>query len=272
MPDQDFGSDRAASGDIPLAAHGLVAGYGGRPILNGLDVQIRAGRLTVLAGPNGSGKSTLLMTLARVLAPMAGGVMIDGQPIGQIRARSLAQRLAVLPQNPPSPEGLSVFELVSRGRYPHQGPLGLWRARDMAAVRAALTATGMSDLADRPLAALSGGQRQRAWIAMAIAQETGIILLDEPTSALDLRYQVEIMELLRRLAREGKTVVAVIHDLNLAATYSDDLVLLKAGKIIAAGPTPQICAPQIIGQCFDLPMEMLSHPSGGRPVLVPART
>ena len=255
-----------------LSLRGLRGGYRDQVILDGVDLDIAPGQFTVLCGPNGSGKSTLLMTMARVLAPLGGSLLLEGRPLARIPPREMARARAILPQNPPLPEGLTVFELVARGRYPHQGRFGLWRPADLAAVEQALQRTGMETLSAQPLAALSGGQRQRAWIAMALAQDSRIILLDEPISALDLRYQTEIMELLQTLARGGKTVVAVVHDLNLALAHSDRMALLHQGRLHASGPTPKICTPENIRACFGQTMLLLPHPQGGRPVLVPDRS
>lgn len=262
--------EAASEGGSRLKARDVEFAYLGTPVLRGVSAQIVTGSLTALVGPNGSGKSTLLSTLARFLAPSAGAVTLDGRAIGALPTKAVARELAILPQSPPLPENITVFELVSRGRYPHLGFMGLLGTRDIELVEAAMAMTGVRELAARPVDGLSGGQRQRAWIAMALAQETPIILLDEPTSALDLRFQLEILELLRTLTRQhGRTVVAALHDLNLAAAHADQIIFFRDGAIRAAGPTREVCTPQTIEAVFGVTMLSMPHPETGRPFFMP---
>jgi iron complex transport system ATP-binding protein len=265
-------SRREDSDDHPsLAAIGVDFAYSGTPVLQAVSAAIAPRQLTALVGPNGSGKSTLLLALARFLKPTSGTVELDGQPIGRQHSKSVARRLSILPQNPPLPEKMTVFELVSRGRHPHRGLLGLWSEADLAIVERAMTLTGVSDFANRPLTQLSGGQRQRCWIAMALAQETPIMLLDEPTSALDLRYQLEILDLLKGLCRQHhRTIVVAMHDLNLAAAHADQMIFFREGRVYGSGPTEAICTREIIENVFDIHVDILKNPADERPVFVPS--
>ncbi|GGF68786.1 ABC transporter [Azorhizobium oxalatiphilum] len=257
---------------IRLAAEDLAAGYGRHAVLDGVSLDVAAGRFTALVGPNGSGKSTLLSAMSRLLAPMRGVVTLDGKAIHRMPTKALARELGILPQNPLQPEGLSVFDLVSRGRYPHQGLLRQWSDADEAAVERAMRLTGTLEFARRPVDDLSGGQRQRCWIAMAIAQETQTILLDEPTAFLDLRYQVEILDLLHDLTlNHGRTIVAVLHDLNLAVSYADTVVFLKDGAIRGTASPPADCTPALIRDVFGIEVLMVPHPETGGPVFIPRR-
>lgn len=256
----------------PLETRSLTAGYGGLPVLGEVSLAVTEGRMTVLAGPNGSGKSTLLAALARLLRPQSGAVLLDGREIATIPTRQVARRLGLLPQNPLTPEGLTVRDLVARGRYPHQGFLRQWSEEDARAVAEAMRITGIDIFADRPVESLSGGQRQRVWIGMALAQETGIVLLDEPTTYLDLHYQVEVMELLARLVRDhGRTVVAVLHDLNFALQYADRIAFLKSGRLHRMIERPGDCDAALIRDVFGTEVMALRHPQTGLPVFVPAR-
>ena len=252
-----------------LSASALTVGYGGAAILRALDFTVPDGAMTVLVGPNGCGKSTLLKTLARILAPSAGEVRLDGQPIRAIPTRDVARRLALLPQGPVAPEGLTVGELVAQGRYPHQSFLRQWSAADTRAVDHALDLTALQSLADRPVQSLSGGQRQRAWIAMVLAQETDLILLDEPTTFLDLKVQVDVMSCLAGIARAGKTLVVVLHELNIAAAFADHLVMMRDGRIVAEGPPAAIMTPGTLHEVFDLDAQVIADPLTGRPVCIP---
>lgn len=253
-----------------LSAIDLELGYADLPVLKGLSLGVAEGKLTALVGPNGSGKSTLLSAMARLHAPSGGQVLLDGSGIQTYPTKEVARRLAILPQNPIVPEAVTVFDLVSRGRYPHQTMLRRWTEADTIAVERAMEMTNTLEFSTRPVEALSGGQRQRCWIAMALAQETDIILLDEPTSALDLHFQLEILDLLHRLTREhGRTIVIVLHDLNLAASHADHMVFLKDGRIVADGPTNQTCTAEIIETVFGVPVHVLPHPETGRPVFTP---
>lgn len=253
-----------------LVARGVVAGYGGEPVVRGVDLAARPGEITILVGANGCGKSTLLKAMARVLAPMAGEVTLDGEPVHALPTRQVARRLALLPQGPVAPEGLTVRELVAQGRFPHQSLLRQWSREDARAVAEAMAAADVAALAERPVAALSGGQRQRCWIAMALAQETEVILLDEPTTFLDLKVQVELMTLLRRTARSrGRTLVVVLHELNLAAAFADRLVMMREGRVLAEGPPAEVFTAEALREVFGLEAEVLRDPASGRPVCVP---
>ena len=259
--------DKAVPG---FETQGLVAGYGGAPILDGLDVALPRGAFTVLLGPNGSGKSTLLRALARLLPLKAGQVVHEGEAIARMPSRLLARRIGILAQGPTAPEGLRVRDLVEQGRYPHRSLFGGWSEADATACEAALRLTAMTDLAERPLDALSGGQRQRAWIAMALAQETGTLLLDEPTTFLDIAHQIEVLALVRRLVEtRGTTVVAVLHDINQAARYGDHLVLLKAGRIRAAGGPGEVLVPATIREVFGIEASVIADPETGTPFCIP---
>ncbi|MDN3522206.1 ABC transporter ATP-binding protein [Halomonas ramblicola] len=248
----------------------LTAGYEGRRVLDGVDFRVEEGRVTVLLGPNGSGKSTLLKTLARTLTPEAGRVLLDGRDIHRYRTREVAHRLGILPQSPTAPEGLTVRELVGMGRFPHQRLWRQWSAADERAVHEAMAIARVADFAARPVDALSGGQRQRCWIAMVLAQETDLILLDEPTTFLDLKVQVELLELLVKLAHErGRTLLLVLHDLNLAAAYADVLVMLRDGRIEHHGPPETVFTAANLKRVFDLEAEVMRAPNTGRPICVP---
>lgn len=253
----------------PLATQGLVVGYGAVPILDHVDFAVPAGAMTVLVGPNGCGKSTLLKTLGRILVPQAGQVLLDGRPIGALPTRAVARRLALLPQGPVAPEGLTVRELVAQGRYPHQSFLRQWSQADARAVDRALDLTALHPLADRPVGSLSGGQRQRAWIGMTLAQETDLILLDEPTTYLDLKVQIDVMTCLAGIARAGKTLVVVLHELNIAAAFADHLVMMKDGAVVAAGAPGQVMTPANLRAVFDLDAQVIADPVSGRPVCLP---
>ncbi|GIV77229.1 MAG: iron-enterobactin transporter ATP-binding protein [Litorilinea sp.] len=252
-----------------LEASNLTLGYDGSAIIQGLDLQIPPGRITALVGPNGCGKSTLLRGLARLLKPRGGAVYLDGKAIHHLNTRDVARQIGLLPQSPLAPEGLTVRELVAQGRYPHQQWFQQWSAADEAAIHQALAITGMSALADRPLETLSGGQRQRAWIAMALAQETEILLLDEPTTFLDLAYQLEVLDLLHELNQGGRTIVMVLHDLNQACRYADHLVALRDGTIVAQGSPQAIMTAALVQQVFGMACRILEDPVAGTPLCVP---
>ncbi|TGY37617.1 ABC transporter ATP-binding protein [Microbacterium laevaniformans] len=253
-----------------LTARALAAGYPGRRVIDGLDLEIAPGRVTMIIGANASGKSTLLGTLARLHAPLAGRVEIDGADVRGIPRRTLAQTVGLLPQHPTAPDGVTVAELVGRGRHPHRGLLQRWSAQDTARVDEAMAWTGITELAERPVGDLSGGQRQRVWIAMALAQDPRILLLDEPTTFLDLSHQLEVLDLLRELNRErGTTVVAVLHDLNLAARYADDLVVMHAGAIIAHGAPAEVMTAETIRRAFGLSALVIPDPLTGTPIVIP---
>ena len=253
-----------------LAAAGLKVGYGQRTIINGLDLKLAPGKVTSIVGPNGCGKSTLLQSLSRLLRPAAGQVTLDGRAIADIPTKQLAQRLGLMPQTPISPDGITVSDLVGRGRTPHLRLFGRWGDADYAAVAGALAVTGSAALAQRPVDELSGGQRQRVWIAMALAQETDLLLLDEPTTYLDIRHQLDVLDLLANLnARRGTTVVMVLHDLALAARYSDELIAMRDGRIVAQGAPRDIVTPQLIRDVFDVDAHVIDDPDTGAPVIIP---
>ena len=253
-----------------LIADGLSAGYGEATVLDGLDLAIPPGKITVIVGANACGKSTLLRTLSRLLPARKGTVLLDGKSIHRLPSRALARTLGLLPQSPIAPEGIAVSDLVSRGRHPHQGIFSRWRREDDEAVAAALAATKTEDLADRPVDELSGGQRQRVWIAMALAQETDLLLLDEPTTFLDISHQIEVLDLLTDLNQtRGTTVVMVLHDLNLAARYADHLVAMANGRLHAAGPPEAVLTEDNVRQVFGLQSRIVTDPTSGRPTMLP---
>jgi iron complex transport system ATP-binding protein len=253
-----------------LAAEHVVLGYGERTVVQDLTVQVPPGQITVIVGANACGKSTLLRALARLLRPAAGTVLLDGRDLHQLPTREVARRLGILPQNPVSPEGITVVDLVARGRYPHQGWFRRWTAQDEAALVRAMVATSTMELADRHVDELSGGQRQRVWIAMALAQETEVLLLDEPTTYLDLAHQLDVLDLLATLNRdEGRTIVAVLHDLNQAFRYADHVVAMRAGSLVAAGPPAELATPDLIEEVFGLRSRIIDDPVTGSPLVVP---
>ena len=254
-----------------LAARSITLGYGGRTICRDLSFEIQPGSFTVIIGPNACGKSTFLRALARLLTPAAGGVLLDGQDIARLPTRSVARRLGLLPQSFATPDGITVCELVGRGRYPHQSFLRQWSSADEEAVRAAMADTGVSDLAEQPIDTLSGGQRQQAWVAMALAQQTPLLLLDEPTTFLDIAHQIDLLNLFETLNRRGRTIVAVLHDLNQAARYASHLVAMKKGAIVADGTPDAIVTPAMIKTVFDLDCVVIADPITGSPLVVPTR-
>lgn len=253
-----------------LCGRGISVGYDDRVVLSALDVEIPTGELTVIVGPNGCGKSTLLRALARMLPVRTGTVELDGAPIGDYPTRQVARRLGLLPQSPTAPDGITVTDLVARGRYPHQGIFRQWSEADAVAVEEAMHRAGVTDLAERQVSQLSGGQRQRVWIAMALAQQTPILLLDEPTTYLDIAHQVEVLRLARSLQRDGYTVVVVMHDLHLAFRYATHLLVMQAGRIVAQGDPSEIVTAQLIEDVYGLPCRVLADPETGRPLVIPA--
>ncbi|QJQ95889.1 MULTISPECIES: ABC transporter ATP-binding protein [Halomonadaceae] len=254
-----------------LEARELGLAYGRLSVIESLSLSLPQGKVTAIVGPNGCGKSTLLAGLARLHAPSRGSVLLDGQDIQRLPSRKLATRLALLPQETHAPEGLTVSELIRFGRQPHQGWLRQWSMEDQQVVTEALAAADLDELAERNLDALSGGQRQRAWIAMTIAQQTPLLLLDEPTSALDLGHQIEVFELIRRLASAGRTIVMVVHDLASACRYADNLVAMLDGAIIAEGPPRDIVTPELVRRLYGIECTLIPDPETGNPLLAGIR-
>ncbi|WP_109464654.1 ABC transporter ATP-binding protein [Albibacillus kandeliae] len=255
---------------MSLRTEGLSLGYDRRSVIEGLDLEVPEGQMTAILGPNGCGKSTLLKALARLIQPVAGRVLLDGTDVHRTNTRMLARRMAILPQAPVAPEGISVGDLVRRGRTPWRGALSPWREADAQACASALEAVGLGELEERPLNELSGGQRQRAWIALVLAQTTPLLLLDEPTTFLDLVHQIEVLGLLRRRNREtGLTVVSVLHDLNLAARYSDQLVLLGREGLVAVGAPADVLVPEHLKTAFGLSAQVVPDPVTGTPMVIP---
>lgn len=253
-----------------LAAEALTLSYGDRTIVEGLDLVIPPGRITAIVGANGCGKSTLLRALARLISPREGQVVLDGKALHGRPTKEIARTLGLLPQSPVAPEGIAVADLVGRGRHPHQKLLARWSAHDYEVVAGALAATGIADLAERSADELSGGQRQRVWIAMALAQETDILLLDEPTTFLDVAHQVDVLDLLTDLNRErGTTIVMVLHDINLAARYADHLFAVRDGGIVAGGSPSEIVTSELIREVFDLDALVVDDPVSGTPIVLP---
>lgn len=253
-----------------LRAEAISVDYPGRAVLEALSLDIPDGRVTAIVGPNACGKSTLLRALARLIPLACGQVTLDGRPIDRQPSRQVARQLAILPQSPVAPEGLTVFDLVRRGRTPHQSALRQWSRADAEAVARALTLTGLKDLSGRRLDTLSGGQRQRAWIAMALAQDTDLLLLDEPTTYLDLPHQIEILALVRKLNRDtGRTVAMVLHDINLAARFADHMIALKAGRVRYQGPPAEIVTAGMMQEIFSLPCTVITDPVNGHPHVIP---
>lgn len=252
-----------------ITAAGLALSYGERIVIEDLTTRIPSGQVTTIIGPNGCGKSTLLRAIARLLKPRAGQVLLDGRAISSMRTRDVARVMGLLPQSPVAPEGLTVADLVAKGRHPHQSWLRQWSRDDEAQVNAALELTGMLPLAARPVDELSGGQRQRAWLSMVLAQQTAALLLDEPTTYLDLAHQIEVLDLVDSLHAELGRTVMVLHDLNLAARYSDHLIVMREGRIAAEGPPAELITADLLQEVFGLRSHVLTDPVSGRPLIVP---
>jgi ABC-type cobalamin/Fe3+-siderophores transport system ATPase subunit len=248
----------------------LRIGYQDHVVCDHVDVRIPDGGFTVIVGPNGCGKSTLLRSLCRLIKPAAGQVFLDGKDIQAWPAKQLARQLGLLPQSAVAPDGITVFELVARGRYPHQGLLRQWSRADEEAVRAALAATSVTELADRPVEQLSGGQRQRVWVAMTLAQQTPILLLDEPTTFLDIAHQIELLDLFGDLNESsGHTIVAVLHDLNHACRYASHLIAMRDGKIVAEGAPREIVTAALVERVFGLECMVIDDPVSRTPLVIP---
>ncbi|TQJ03409.1 iron complex transport system ATP-binding protein [Amycolatopsis cihanbeyliensis] len=261
---------RSTVHETRLRAEGVRLGYGERVVVDGLDLDVLDGTVTAIIGPNGCGKSTLLRALGRLLPTRSGAVLLDGKRIEKVPTRDVARVLGLLPQSPSAPEGLTVADLVTRGRHPHQHWYRQWSADDEQAVARALRLTGMDEHAERVVDQLSGGQRQRAWISMTLAQETSLLLLDEPITYLDLAHQVDVLDLVHRLHVErGTTVVLVLHDLNLAARYADTLVAMRDGRIVARGTPGEVLSERLLAEVFGLEAKVLPDPVAGTPLVVP---
>ncbi|UNO42838.1 ABC transporter ATP-binding protein [Streptomyces sp. MST-110588] len=254
-----------------LAAENLTLAYDQRVIAENLSVTIPDHSFTVIVGPNACGKSTLLRALSRMLRPTAGSVLLDGSAISALPAKKVARTLGLLPQSSIAPDGITVSDLVARGRYPHQGLLRQWSDEDERVVRESMTATGVEELADRYVEELSGGQRQRVWIAMALAQQTPLLLLDEPTTYLDIQHQIEVLDLCAELHEEqGRTLVAVLHDLNHAARYATHLIAMRGGEVIAEGAPAEVVTAELVERVFGLKCQVIDDPETGTPLVVPA--
>ncbi|MFD5143566.1 ABC transporter ATP-binding protein [Streptomyces sp. NPDC058401] len=257
-------------GGPTLGTRDVRLGYDGREIVHGLTLDIPPGRITMIVGPNACGKSTLLRSMARLLPPLSGSVLLDGRDIHSLATREVAARLGILPQTPVAPDGITVADLVGRGRYPHQGWFRRWTSEDDTAVADALLATDVLELADRSVDELSGGQRQRVWIAMALAQRTEILLLDEPTTYLDVSHQLDVLDLLVDLNQDhGTTIAVVLHDLNLACRYADHIVALRDGRVIAEGPPAEVVTEELVTRAFGMSCTLVPDPVSGTPLIVP---
>ncbi|MDN5730665.1 MAG: ABC transporter ATP-binding protein [Yaniella sp.] len=252
-----------------LSTQGLHAGYDKRTILDNVSLEIPPGSFTVIVGANASGKSTLLRSMARLLPAQSGRVLLDGADISSMRTKELARRIGLLPQSAVAPESITVIDLVSRGRHPHQGIFRQWTQTDEAAVQQALADTRLTALATSAVDQLSGGQRQRVWIAMVLAQDTPLMLLDEPTTFLDLAHQIEVLELCTTLNKTGHTLVAVLHDLNQAARYGTHLVAIKDGTILAQGPPAETVTAELIEATFGVRSRIVEDPESGTPLIIP---
>ncbi|AEW98702.1 iron-siderophore uptake system ATP-binding component (plasmid) [Streptantibioticus cattleyicolor NRRL 8057 = DSM 46488] len=254
-----------------LRGDGLTLAYERRTIAEGLDVAVPDRSFTVVVGPNACGKSTLLRALSRMLKPASGTVLLDGADIHSLPAKQVARTLGLLPQSSIAPDGITVADLVARGRYPHQSLLRQWSEEDERVVAESMAATGVHPLADRAVDELSGGQRQRVWIAMALAQQTPLLLLDEPTTYLDIAHQIEVLDLCARLHQEqGRTLVAVLHDLNQAARYATHLIAMRDGRVVAEGPPSQVVTAELVQEVFGLPCRVIDDPESGTPLVIPA--
>ncbi|MGW7354460.1 ABC transporter ATP-binding protein [Streptomyces sp. NPDC054784] len=269
--DPGSGTGTAAGGTgTRLGGEGLTLAYDQRTIARDLEVAVPDESFTVIIGPNACGKSTLLRALSRMLKPAAGRVLLDGRDIHALPPKQVARTLGLLPQSSVAPDGISVSDLVARGRYPHQGLLRQWSREDERIVAESMRATGVADLADRYVEELSGGQRQRVWIAMALAQETPLLLLDEPTTYLDIAHQIEILDLCAGLHEAGRTVVAVLHDLNHAARYATHLIAMRGGSIVAEGRPSEVLTADLVREVFELPCRVIDDPETGTPLVIPA--
>ncbi|MFE9659250.1 ATP-binding cassette domain-containing protein [Streptomyces sp. NPDC005955] len=253
-----------------MRARELTLAYDDRTVVHELDLAVPDGKVTVIVGPNACGKSTTLRALGRLLKPSGGSVLLDGTALAQLPTKRIAQQIGLLPQTPVAPEAITVADLVGRGRQPHQRWWQQWSEADERAVREAMERTDVAALAERAVDELSGGQRQRVWIAMALAQDTELLLLDEPTTYLDISHQVEVLDLVRQLNHErGRTVVVVLHDLNQAARYADHLVAMKAGRVVAEGAPAEVVTEELVREVFGLDCTVVPDPVTGSPLVVP---
>ncbi|WP_160032669.1 ABC transporter ATP-binding protein [Paenibacillus sp. An7] len=253
-----------------LETAGLNIAYENRLIVDDLNIQIPQGKITALVGANGSGKSTILKTMARLMQPKTGRVLLDGKSIHKQSTREVAKQLAILPQNPTAPEGLTVTELISYGRFPYQKGFGSLQAEDKKMIEWAIESTRLQEFHDRPIDQLSGGQRQRAWIAMALAQDTDILFLDEPTTFLDMAHQLEVLQLLEELNVTAKrTIVMVVHDLNHASRYAHHMIAIKQGKAAATGTPKEVMTPDVLREVFGIEADIVTDPRTGVPLCLP---
>ncbi|HEY9294724.1 MAG TPA: ABC transporter ATP-binding protein [Microlunatus sp.] len=270
LPQTDTAGDTAPVTPRQLQADHVSLSYGSRQIVSDLSLQVPTGRVSVIIGANGCGKSTLLRGMARLLTPTDGAVLLDGKSVHSTPSKEVAKIMGLLPQSPNAPEGITVADLVGRGRYPHQGWFRQWTADDDRAVTEALIATDTLSLADRPIDEMSGGQRQRVWIAMALAQETDVLLLDEPTTFLDLSHQLEVLDLLTDLnRRRGTTIVVVMHDLNLACRYADHLVAMADGQVVSSGTPREVVTAELMQDVFGLSATVIDDPVSHTPTIIP---
>ncbi|MET8578444.1 ABC transporter ATP-binding protein [Streptomyces sp. NPDC005012] len=254
-----------------LSAQNVTLAYEQRVIARELSVEIPDNSFTVIVGPNACGKSTLLRALSRMLRPSEGRVLLDGEVIQSLPAKKVARTLGLLPQSSVAPDGITVADLVARGRYPHQGLLRQWSPQDERVVQESMERTGVAELADRYVDELSGGQRQRVWIAMALAQETPLLLLDEPTTYLDIQHQLDVLDLCAELHEEhGRTLVAVLHDLNHAARYATHLIALRDGEVVAEGAPGEVVTAELVERVFGIRCQVIADPETGTPLVVPA--
>ncbi|CAM5549280.1 MULTISPECIES: ABC transporter ATP-binding protein [Streptomyces] len=261
-----------AGGGAPqkgLGARGVTLSYGGDPIVRDVTLDLPHGGLTVIIGPNGCGKSTLLKGYGRILKPEHGTFHLHGRNLHEYRGKEAARHVALLPQSPVAPDGITVRDLVRRGRYPHHTLLRQWSPDDDRAIAFALDRTGLTELAEEQAGQLSGGQRQRAWIAMVLAQETELLLLDEPTTFLDIAHQYDLLELCAELNREGRTIVAVLHDLNQAARFASHLVVMDRGEVYAQGAPEEVMTAGLVREVFGLACDIAPDPRTGTPMVVP---
>ncbi|MEV0254806.1 ABC transporter ATP-binding protein [Streptomyces sp. NPDC050732] len=270
-PNQPMNQKQERAAVNRLVADDVTLGYDQRVIASKLSVEIPDNSFTVIVGPNACGKSTLLRALSRMLKPSAGRVLLDGNVIQSMPAKKVAKTLGLLPQSSIAPDGITVGDLVARGRYPHQGLLRQWSEDDERIVEESMASTGVRELAERYVDELSGGQRQRVWIAMALAQQTPLLLLDEPTTFLDIQHQLDVLDLCAELHEEqGRTLVAVLHDLNHAARYATHLIALRDGAVLAEGPPSEIVTAELVEQAFGIQCRVIDDPETGTPLVIPA--